>query len=316
MKVLIAGGTGFIGQWVIDHWLADSHQITVVTRDVDHVPKRWQQKLEVMTWDALERVGIDFIRDFNAVINFSGANVGEKRWTASRKEELLSSRLNTSMVLASLCQQLGADSPVLINASGVGVYGTQAPVKDTLPEALTEQSAICLDPNDFMASLACRWEQSMQGAIDAGVRVVCMRLGMVLGRKGGALHQMSTAVRFGMGAVMGSGDQPLAWVCIEDVRRALAFMISHGQMHGAINVVSPCAVTHKTFMRFLGKACRRPVWLRMPAWLVRLLFGQMADELILNGQHVLPKKLLDAGFQFEYDDLKSALHFCLSSDQV
>lgn len=308
MNILVAGGTGFIGQYLIDHWLKDGHGITLLTRNAAGSPKRWETRIKVVAWGDLDHLGVDFIRGFTAVINLCGANIGAKRWCDARKKVLLASRLDPSAQLAALCQSLGSDSPVLINASGVGVYGTQTPIKDALPPALTEASAICLDPEDFMANLARQWEQSTQAAIDAGVRVVCLRLGMVLGPKGGGLQQMSLPVRFGVGAVLGSGDQPLPWVCIEDVRRALEFLIEHRELSGAVNMVSPCGVSHRTFMQFLGKACRRPIWLRMPACVVRILFGPMADALILNGQHVLPKKLLDAGFKFKHADLKSAVH--------
>lgn len=305
MKILIAGGTGFIGQWLIAHWHTQ-HDITCLTRTPKKAVHPDHPHVRMMGWGDLDAASL---APFDVLINLSGANVGEKRWTNARKAVMLDSRVKTTQTLASCCAALGGEAPLWINASGVGIYGHQDASLSQLPEPFDERSPVASGQGDFMADLACQWEQACQPAVDAGVRVICVRLAMVLGPKGGALKPLAMPVRMGMGCIVAGGAQPLPWVSMEDVQRAFEWMMQDDSLQGPVNLVAPGGVNHFTFMKMLGSVLHRPIWMPMPAWLMRLMQGEMADALVIHGQYVQPKRLLDAGFRFTHADLKSALMF-------
>lgn len=307
MKILLAGGTGFIGQWLLAHWHS-KHDITCISRTPESSHQNFPQ-VRMMAWASLSP---QVLSAFDVIINLAGANVGEKRWTRARKQTMIDSRVHTTEALAKCCMALGKGAPLWINASGVGIYGRQNASLSRLPDAFDESSPVAHGEGDFMADLACRWEQACQPAVDAGVRVICARLAMVLGPNGGALKPLALPVHLGLGCVVAGGAQPLPWVSIRDVQRAFEWMMHDPTLQGPVNVVSPGGVNHRTFMNMLGSVLHRPIWLPMPAWMMRLMQGEMADALVVHGQHVQPKRLLDAGFVFEHPDLKSALNFALA----
>lgn len=309
MHYLIAGGTGFIGQALTHRWLQAGHEVAILGRSRDKITQLYNAKVTAVEWSELASKGSSFLKEFNAVINLAGASIGESRWTEARKQEIVESRVTPTHRLAELCAQLGAESPPLFNADGVGVYGSQPPLKSGLPEAMDEDTPIVLQiAPDFLAKVGRLWEMATTNAIEAQVRVIKMRFGVVLAQEGGALPQMSLPFKFFLGGPMGSGRQPLSWITLVDLCAAIDFLLTRHDFAGPVNLVAPGCVIQKQFAKALGKALHRPAIVPMPAFVLKFL-GQMGEELLLSGQNVYPKRLLELGFRFQYPDIDSALSF-------
>ena len=284
MKIVIAGGTGFLGTALAASLRRDAHVVTIVTRTPsapDHVP--WS---DVHAFD-----GID------AVINLAGESLANGRWTTSRKAAILESRLKPTRTIVNAIRASMRRPAVLLNASAVGIYGTQR------SEALTEESPV---GNDFLASVCAAWESA---ALAAGpmTRVVLLRSGVVLDRDEGALPKLARPFRFFAGGPVGSGRQYLSWIHVDDWVRLVGWAIGTTAIDGPLNATAPGPVTNRELAGALARALRRPAAMPAPAFAIRLVLGEMADALILNGQRVLPAKAAAHGFQFRYPDLESAL---------
>lgn len=305
MRFIIAGGTGFIGQALTERWLAVGHQLIIVGRSKEKVKKLFGENVIAMEWPELT---ISSLENVHAIINLAGAGIGDKRWTSQRKQEILQSRIQPTQQLAQLCGQLGAKSPPLFNADGVGIYGAQQSLKTSLPLPFTEDSSINYQQApDFLAKVGREWEMALQPAVNAGVRVVKMRFGVVLAKHGGALPKIALPFYFYLGGPIGSGQQPFSWIALSDLCAVIEFLLPKTDVSGPVNLVAPEAVTQKQFAQTLASIVNRPAWLPMPAIAVKLLFGEMGKELLLSGQNVYPKRLLELGFKFQYPDLLSAL---------
>ncbi|WP_348262431.1 TIGR01777 family oxidoreductase [Telmatobacter sp. DSM 110680] len=237
-----------------------------------------------------------------AAIHLSGASVAAHRWTNAYKEELATSRLDSTRRLAKVLAELRRPPQTLLVASAIGIYG------DRGDEVLSESSPA---GSGFLAELCQRWEAAAEPAIQAGIRVVHLRFGVVLGPGKGALQQMLPPFRVGLGARLGSGKQWMSWVALADVVAATLFALDHPELSGALNVVSPNPVTNADFTRSLGRELRRPAFLAVPAFALRIMFGQMADEALLASARVQPAKLQAAGFQFSLPEVGGALKAAL-----
>ena len=237
-----------------------------------------------------------------AAIHLSGASVAAHRWTAAYKNELATSRLDSTHRLAKVLAALRNPPRSFLVASAVGIYG------DRGDEVLTESSA---PGSGFLADLCERWEAAADPAVQAGIRVVHLRFGVVLGPGQGALQQMLPPFRVGLGARLGTGKQWMSWVALKDVLAAILFALDHAELSGAVNVTSPHPVTNEDFTRALGRELHRPAFLTVPAFALRALFGQMADEALLASARVEPAKLQAAGFQFLFAEIDSALRAAL-----
>ena len=307
MHRVIAGATGLIGKRLTERWLKNNITITVIGRSGAHIKQVFGERVKVVTW---EEVNAEIFAGVDAVINLAGASVGDKRWSAARKQEILSSRIDSTKKIASLLATLGTSAPTLLNASGIGIYGLQPSLPDALPQALDEN--ILLDKEnapDFLAEVARRAEESAQIAIAKGVRVIFLRFAVVLAKEGGALPQLMFPFKCHMGGPIGNGRQPFSWVAIDDVLRAIDFLIDDKGAHGPYNIVSPVTVTQKTFAETLAHILNKPSWFSTPDFALKMLLGEeRANLLLLNGQHVYPKRLLDMGFRFAYPDLESAFN--------
>ncbi len=308
MKRILAGGTGLIGTHLVTQWQAAGHEIIVISRDPARVQARFGNRLtrlQALPWQALQA---SVLQDAQVLVNLAGANIGTRRWTAKRRSEILDSRTCTTAQLARLCAQLGAAAPPLFNASAVGVYGLQTEQPDGLPPPYDEDTPIDFQQKpDFLAEVARAWEQATWPAVDAGVRVVCLRFGVVLAKQGGALSRLRWPFHVGLGGPMGSGRQPFSWISLEDAGRAVEFLIQQPTVQGPVNLVAPEAVTQRQFARTLGQVLYRPSMIPTPACLLKWVFGEMADQLLLKGQHAVPKRLQAMGFPFQYPTLKAAL---------
>ncbi|MDP4528157.1 TIGR01777 family oxidoreductase [Alkalimonas delamerensis] len=292
MNLLITGGTGLIGQAVIRRWLPD-HSITVLSRSPAKVKTLFGH--DVSSCEQL--TGLDINR-YDAVLNLAGEPIADKRWSKSQKNRICQSRWAITEQLSTLIQQASNPPKVFISGSAIGYYGRQDPH--------------CIDEShqdfypEFSHDVCARWENLAKRAASDRTRVCLLRTGIVLAADGGALKKMLPPFRFGLGGRIGDGQQMMSWVHLDDMVAIIDFLLQHSELDGPINATAPKAVSNQRFAELLAERLKRPALLPMPAFMVRLLFGEMGD-LLLYGQNVYPKKLLDAGFQFSYPDLRQAL---------
>jgi uncharacterized protein len=290
VKIAVSGASGLLGSELVPAFRERGHEVVRLVR-------REALKPDEVAWDPAHGT-IDRARlaGVDALVNVSGATL-DKRWTENRKREIVESRIGTTSLLAKTAAELDPRPSVLLCAGATGIYG------DRGDQILTEES----EPGSgFLAELAQQWEAASQPARDAGVRVVHFRQGIVLTRKGGALPRMLTFFKLGLGGPVGGGRQWWSWVSIADLVSAYAFALE-SDISGAVDLTAPAPVTSRHFARALGRAVRRPAVLPAPALGIKLLWGQMGEEVLLFGQRALPARLLAAGFEFRYPELDAAL---------
>lgn len=292
-RVLVTGGTGFIGEIMVVQMLEAGHAVTVLVRDPLRAAYQFGGRARCIT--DLGQLNPD--EAFEAVINLAGAPVLGPRWSATRKQQLLASREGLTQKLVDWLRQTRQPPRVWIQASAIGFYGARE-----AEEALGEGSAV---GQGFMAELCQRWEQSAAPVAELGLRQVVLRLGVVFG-PGGALPPLVLPYRFGGGGRIGSGRQVLSWIHRDDVLALIAQALVDSRFAGVYNTVAPEPVAQAEFAAEVGSVLRRPVWLHLPAAPIRALAGEMA-ELFLDGQRVLPLRLQEAGFQFRFPRLQAAL---------
>lgn len=291
--VLISGATGFVGGHLVRRLLVRGEQIIVLTRDADHALDRFGPHVQIVT----NLNDLDNDTKIDAIVNLAGAPILGFPWTQVRRAALLGSRVNTTRALVGLMGRLRRPPRVFVSASAIGFYGVRA------NEWLDENSA---PTRDFQSLLCQEWECAAMGAEGLGVRVVRLRSGLVLGRDGGALPQLLLPIRLFAGAVSGSGSQWVSWIHIADLVRLFEFSLDTPTLRGPINAVAPMAVTHRQFQRALANVLHRPLWLRVPAFILRAMLGEMA-QLLVDGQHVVPRRANEAGFTFRFRQLNGAL---------
>jgi uncharacterized protein (TIGR01777 family) len=297
--VLVTGATGFIGRRLVEALASAGHDVTVLTRDAANAATL-QAPLRIVT--SLAQVPNDALID--AVINLAGEPLANGRWTIRKRRKILSSRLRTTHDVLRLVARLRQRPALLINGSAVGWYGMWQ------DETLTEFDG---GKRCFSHRLCEAWECAAKKAQRFGVRVVRLRIGVVLGIDGGMLSQVLIPFEFGLGGPMGSGRQWMSWIERDDLVRLIAHIMATPSLTGAVNATAPVPVTNSDFARALGRALRRPVWLRIPAALLRGLAGAFADELLLGGQRVLPDKAQAGGFVFRHETVESALSAMLGN---
>lgn len=297
MNILLTGGTGFIGAALVARLQARGDTITVYTRND-----------ALQDTDALRYVtdldAIPASSGFDAFINLAGESIAGGRWTAARKRALTDSRVGTTRTLLELARRLDRPPATLLSASAIGYYGPQ----DDTPLDEDADTVDC-----FSHRLCVAWEEEAAQFESLGTRVCLMRLGVVLGRDGGAFEQLKRSVQFGVATWLGSGRQWLSWVHREDVIRAMEFLLEHPTLSGPFNLTAPGAVTNRGFSEALAQYRRALVWLPVPGLVLRAALGELADELLLTGQRVVPGRLEAAGFGFNYPDLSEALPTLLAS---
>jgi uncharacterized protein (TIGR01777 family) len=293
-RVLVTGGTGFIGEAVVRQMLDAGHSLCVLSRNPQRASTRFEGRARCI--DSLARLADD--EAFDALINLAGAPVVGPRWSRRRQEALLASRVGVSEALLAWLRRAQHKPALWLQASAVGYYGVRDP-----EERLDERSAM---GRGFMAELCARWEAAARPAVELGVRQVTMRLGVVFGPGGGALLPLLLPHRLALGGRLGSGRQVISWVHRDDVLQFIARALSDERLDGVYNLVAPGAVSQAEFAASAGKVLGRPVWLHLPAAPIRWLAGEMA-ELFVDGQRVLPQRLQEAGFSFRYPSLEPAL---------
>lgn len=259
-----------------------------------------------IAWDPMSgRIDRDRLEGLDAVVNLAGAGIATSRWTAARKALIASSRVRGTALLAETLASLAAKSRVLVSASAVGYYG------DRGEERLDESHSA---GTGFLAATARAWEDAAAPAERAGVRVVTIRTGIVLSRRGGALAKMLVPFRLGLGGPIGSGRQGFSWIALDDVVGAIVHAIGTDGVRGPVNVVTPEPVSQRAFAAALGAALHRPAVVPLPAFAVRALFGQMGEEALLAGAFVLPRALRASGFVWRWPDLPAVLAHLLSPE--
>lgn len=298
MRVVITGATGFIGQALCKE-LHKDYEVTALTRDTRRAAKSVGEWAKVVEWDG--RTFGSWIRQAEgafAIINLAGENVASGRWNKAKKAGILHSRLDSARAVLAAIKQVNEKPAVIIHASAIGYYGPSG------NERLDETSPV---GKGFLADV-CRKSEIIASQIDAeGVRCVVIRTGVVLGNDGGALPGIMRPFRFFLGGHPGSGRQWFSWISLDDEVAAIKFLMENENLKGVFNLTSPQPVTMKKFCRKLGWVLIRPSWLFFPGFILRLALGEMANEVLLSGQRVLPKRLKEAGFEFKYTDVKKAL---------
>jgi hypothetical protein len=278
MNVAITGASGFVGRALSERLRASGHSVTAISLRTQPAP--------------------EVFAGCEAVVNLAGEPVAQ-RWTAAARERISNSRIQgTRSLVAALRKHPPA---VLVSASAVGYYGSRG------GEILTEDSP---PASDFLGHVAFGWEQAAHAAEQFGVRVVTPRIGVVLGHGGGALAQMLLPFRLGVGGRLGTGAQWMSWIARDDLVSLIEFALTNAALRGAVNAVAPNPVTNAVFTRELAAALHRPAILPVPAFALKILFGEMS-EVLLGGQHVIPQVALRAGFQFRFAELSEALRAAL-----
>lgn len=293
-KVLLSGGSGLIGMALMRSLAEDG--VTVV-RLVRGKPAGSGE----VVWDpAVEEPVADqaALEGAVAAIHLSGTNLSAHRWTTAYKREIVESRIGSTRALVRVLRKLKSPPGSLLCASAVGIYG------DRGNEKLTEASA---PGTGFLAETCRAWEAEAEAAAELGMRVVHLRTGVVLAREGGALKQMLPLFRAGLGGRMGSGRQWMSWIAMSDMARAVRHIMQTGELKGPVNLVAPIPVTNAEFTRAMGQAVHRPAVIPAPAFALRLLIGEMADEALLASTRVVPQKLAETGFHFDFPEIGAAL---------
>lgn len=297
MRVLITGGTGLIGQGVRKQLLAEGAEVLVLSR-------KPAVSGESIQWDPdAGQIDRSSLEGFDAIIHLAGENIGAGRWTAARKARILKSRVDSTRLLAETIARLGTPPQVVISSSAIGFYG------DRGDELLTEESA---PGTGFLTEVCLAWENAIRPVVERGMRTVIPRIGVVLTPDGGALQQMLPLYKLGLGGKLGSGAQYWSWIAYSDVIKGMTFALRNNSLSGPVNLVAPHPVTNGEFNAKLASILHRPAFFAAPRFALRLALGEMADVLLLSSMRVSPSKLVQAGYQFEHNELGDALRAALS----
>lgn len=290
MKITIAAANGLIGSYLSSYLATKGHDISVLVRRPTDLPHRQ------FLWNPYTgEIDLAAVDGHDVIINLAGKNVAEERWNDRVKREIVQSRNLATELIGKSIAKVAVKPRLFINASAVGYYGNRAP-----EELITESSSV---GTGFMASACAAWEDATRFAQDAGVRIALLRIGVVLAPNGGALDKMLPFFRLGLGGKIGSGNQMMSWIVLEEIGPIIEHIIAHQSMTGPVNLTTPHAVTNSEFTRLLGKALHRPAIFPVPAFALKLMFGQMAEEVLLGGANIAPKKLLESGYRFRHTDL-------------
>ena len=293
MNVAVTGASGLIGSALVNLLTSKGHTVHKIVRsksqeneeDINWLPEHGD-------WDTAFSNGLD------AVVHLAGENIASNRWSEKKKEKIRNSRIMGTRRLCENILKLGNPPDVFVCASAIGFYG------DRGDEILTEESSI---GDRFLSEVCEKWEEEAAVASSDNTRVVNLRFAMVISSEGGAIPEMLSAFKKGVGGRLGSGKQYVSWVVIDDAINAIHHVLTNDSLRGPVNVSSPNPVTNKVFTKTFGKIIKRPTFMPMPAFAVRLAFGEIADELLLASTRVEPAKLIDSGFKFEYSDIGDAL---------
>lgn len=293
MKILVSGSHGLVGTALIKSLEAEGHEVSRLVRYAPH------SKTEVEWSPDRYSIALARIEGFDAVVNLAGESIAEGHWTDDKKRRIRESRVKGTKLLGDALANLTVPPKTFICASAIGYYGNRG------DEILTEASA---PGDDFLAEVCVEWEQATALATEKGIRVVNTRFGVILDTNGGALKKMLPPFRLGLGGKIGSGKQWMSWIALDDVVGALNFALTNESLRGPINFVAPNPVRNAEFTKTLGKVLSRPTLFPIPAFGIKLLFGEMGEALLLGGQRVAPERLMATGYTFQHSQIEAALH--------
>jgi hypothetical protein len=299
MKILISGASGLVGTHLIPVLEAKGHEIFKLVRKTprgaDEI--QWDAKTDFSDAEAAK------LENFDAVVHLAGDNVASENWSDDKKRRIRESRVVGTRVLVDGLKKVKHPPKTFVSASASGFYGSRR------DEILTEESA---KGEGFLPDVCDEWEVEARKAEEFGARVVTPRIGVVLAKDGGALDKMLMPFKLGVGGVVGSGKQWMPWIALDDLINVIVFALENEDLKGAVNTISPEIVTNEEFTKTLGKVISRPTILPIPEFAIKLLYGEMGETLLLQGQRMIPKRLQDAGFEFQYPNLEDALKHVLN----
>jgi len=298
MNILITGASGLIGTSLVWYLKPSGNTVLSLSRTPETDGFKWDPaKGEI---ELPNNVNID------AVIHLAGENIARARWSKKQKESILQSRVKGTRLLVDAIIRLQPPPRILLSASGIGIYG--------------DRHNIILDEDDqlgegFLVDVAREWEAVTKVAVETGIRVANLRMGIVMSKKGGVLKRLLPLFMYGFGAVLGSGNQYMSWVTIDDVVRAIEYILTNEDIKGPVNMVAPNPVTNREFTKTLGMVLRKPAILRIPSWAIQAVYGEMGKELLLASTRALPRRLLSSGFDFQFPCLEDGLRHILGKDR-
>lgn len=308
-RYLITGGSGFIGTALIKQLLLDNHDVTVLTRSEVKTAQHFEKVMQSVRDDVQQSISkiktvrsLDDIspdQSFDVVINLAGQGIADKRWSDEVKQQLIDSRIKTTQSLLEYLKEVLVKPDVFISGSALGIYGLRETDDEINEDGETDDS--------FSSQLCQQWEAQAKKIEDLGIRTCYLRTGIVLGENGGALTKMLPPFKMALGGPIGSGKQWMSWIHLDDIVGMIRFAVENESINGPINGTAPTPVTNKVFSKTLAKVLKRPAIFPMPAFVVKVLFGEMGEELLLAGQRAIPIKLKTAGYSFKYPQLENAL---------
>jgi uncharacterized protein (TIGR01777 family) len=299
MRVVVAGGSGFLGHALVARLTRDGHEAIVLTRGTDGHDPGGGARAVPWTPDGSAGPWAREVDGAAAVVNLAGAGLADRRWSAARKQLLHDSRIQSRRSLAAAIHGARARPPVFVQASAVGIYGGHAN-GPTFDESAAPGS-------DFLAKLCVAWEAETQPIARDGCRVVVLRNGVVLARSGGVLVRMLPAFQLFAGGPVANGRQYMSWIHLDDWVGIAMWAIGNKKVDGAINATSPNPVTSREFAQAIGRAMHRPSWMPVPAFVLRILFGEMARDVLILGQRVVPRRALELVYRFQFEHVDQAM---------
>lgn len=306
MRIVIAGGSGFLGQALVTALGRDGHDLTVLTRRQAPEPAGGRPGARLVTWNpsTAEAPWATTVQGADVVINLAGDSIAEGRWTETKKQRILQSRLEATRSLVAAIGGAASPPGLFLSGSAVGFYGPRG------DDVVTESDS---PGADFLASVCIQWEHEAARAASSRTRVVYLRTGLVLDARGGALPKMLVPFQLGLGGPLGSGRQFMPWIHRQDWVDLVQFLLASPAASGAINATAPSPTMNAEFTKTLGRVLHRPAFLPAPAFALRLVLGEMADALLLTGQRAVPAVAQRLGFTFTHHALESALRDLLRS---
>ncbi|MGD9486780.1 MAG: TIGR01777 family oxidoreductase [Calditrichaceae bacterium] len=300
MRIIITGATGFIGTHLTKRLTDSGHKVIALSRNPKNAQRILGNEISCLQWAGKDTTPwLDQLNGDYGIINLAGENIAAGRWSADRKQKILRSRVDAGEIIVNAVRQAAKKPEFVMQASAIGIYGSSRELifdEETLPG------------KGFLADVCKRWEESSKEIENMRIRRIIIRTGVVLGQNGGIMKKMSLPFKLFIGGPPGDGKQGFSWIHMDDEVRAIQFLLESKHQKGIFNLTAPNPVFMTDFTKIYGKALNRPSWLPVPSFVLKTLFGEMAEEVILSGQKVMPKALLKAGFTFNFPDLKNAVN--------